>query len=396
MKRSRWVLIVAGLAVAGAGVAAPQPASAQISAGVVVDRDGLRHLHLAIGHYWGVPMETVYRYHPSWILPEELPVVYMLAHHGRVSPEVILALRHQGWSWLDITYHLRLDPAIFVAHLGPPYGVAHGYWRKPSRSQLRRLSDRHIIDYVNVYFWAGYTRRPVREIIVIRERVPSWTHYVRVEAPRVQVRNPGRAVAPPVQAQPRPAQPRAVTSAPAAAPAPSRNAAPAPQAGRSPAVNAPGARAPAPSAAPGRATQAAPPSANRAPAPTANRAPAPAANRAPTPAPSANRAPAPAANRAPAPSANRAPAPTANRAPAPAANRAPAPTANRAPAPAANRAPAPTANRAPAPAANRAPAPTANRNSPPAASRPPASGGGGNPPARSQGQNNGRGNGGGR
>jgi hypothetical protein len=340
MIRSTWVLLAAVLV----GIAtAPAPASAQFQAGVVIDRDGIRHFHLAIGHYYGYPVQTVTRWHPSWLHPDELPVVYLLAHQARVSPDVVIALRQQGWSWLDITYHLRVDPAIYVTYLpayGPPYGVAHGYWRKPPRSHLRRLSDRQIIDYVNVVFWANLHHRPVTEVIVIRERAPSWTHFARVEAPRIRYQEPARAAPPPVQSAPRPAQPRPAAQAPAA--------------------QAPAARtvAPAPAAAVGRGAPAAAPQAGaRTPAPAATRAPttsAPAANRAPTtPPPAANRAPPPAANRAPTP------APTANRAPAPAANRAPTPT----------------------PAASRAPAPAANRTPPPAAARPPAA------------ANNGRGNG---
>jgi hypothetical protein len=360
-----------GLMVAGSAVMVLPPAQveAQVSAGVVLDRDGLRHFHMAIGHVYGVPVQSVTRWHPSWIQADELPVVYLLAREARVSPELIIALREQGWSWMDITYHLRVDPMIYVAHLpgswGPP-GHAFGYWRKPSRHDLRRLNDRRIIDYVNVYFWAHAHRRPVTEIIVIRERVPTWTHYVRAEAPRVRFQEPARAQ--PVYTQPapatRPAQPRPTTQAPAAAPprsaAPTAGRAPAPAAGR------------APAAAPGPAT-------NRAPAPAANRTPTPAANRTPTP--GANRAPTPATHRTPSPAANRAPPPAASRAPAPAANRAPAPAANRAPAPAANRAPAPAASRAPAPAAGRAPTPAAAR---PAAQR----GGGSAPPPRPAGRGN--------
>jgi hypothetical protein len=355
--------LVAGFVVAIGVLGAVPPATvqAQVSAGVVLDRDGLRHFHLAIGHVYGVPVQTVSRWHPSWIHADELPVIYLLAREARVSPDVIIALREQGWSWLDITYHLRVDPAIYVAHLpayGPPYGVAHGYWRKPHRRDLRRLSDRRIIDYVNVYFWSHAHHRPVTEIIVIRERVPSWTHYVRVEAPRVRFQEPARAqpvYTQPATPAPRPAQPRPTTQAPVSA----ANRAPAPAASRAPAPAA--SRAPSPAA-------------SRAPAPAASRAPAPAANRAPAPA--ASRAPAPAASRAPAPAASRAPAPAASRAPAPAASRAPAPAANRAPAPAAGRAPAPAANRAPAPAASRAPAPAAAGRGNGAAPPPPRRGGG--------------------
>jgi hypothetical protein len=354
MKRSVWVMLAAGF-LAGAAFA-PAPAAAQVQAGIVLDRDGLRHFHLAIGHYYGYPVQTVDRWHTPWIHADELPVVYLLAREARVSPEVIIALREQGWSWIDITYHLRVDPAIYVGHLGPPYGVAHGYWKKPHRNQYRRLSDRQIIDYVNVGFWAGYQRRPVREIIIIRERIPSWSHYARVEAPRVRVQQGYQAAPPPVQSQPRPAQPR-----------------PAQVTGGRGAVSPPSSvdvRGRAPAAAPSRgsAPAASRPPATRAPSAAGARSAPPAASRGS--APSASRGAPPAASRGSAPAASR---PPATRAPSPAASRGAPPAASRGSAPAASR---PPAARTPPPAASRNSGPAASRSGPPAsAGRPPASGG---------------------
>jgi len=153
------------------------PVQAQVHAGVVFDRDGLRHFHLAIGHVYGVPVAAVARFAPAYVHPDELPVVYFLAREARVSPETVIALRSRGWSWVDVTIHLGLSPAIFVAHLprqGPPFGLAHGYWRKRGASQLRYLSDREIVDFMNVQFWGTYYRQPVTQVIVVRERYPDW------------------------------------------------------------------------------------------------------------------------------------------------------------------------------------------------------------------------------
>jgi hypothetical protein len=403
MRRLMMGLFLAGGVAGGLLLLAhPTPASAQVSAGVVLDRDGLRHFHLALGNVYGVPVQTVTRYHPSWIEHDELPVVYLVAREARVSPDVVLALRHAGWSWIEITDHLRVDPYVFVAHLpryGPPYGVAHGYWRKPSRSQLRRLSDRRVIEYVNVHFWSVAYHRPVTEIIVVRERYPSWTHFVRVEAPRVRFQEPPQTrtvwwnESP--QASPRPAQPRAAPQA-----APARGNAPAASRGQAPARAQ---TAPAPArgntggaATGGTARGAAPPAAGNGRAPAATPAPNTARGGAATPAPAqarsapttvpsngrtttgappaANRNQPPAASRAPAAPTTRSQPPAAARTQPPAARAPAGPASARGNAPAPARGSAPAAARGNAPAPARAPAPSAPaRSQPPAASRAPAS-----------------------
>jgi len=324
------------------GLLAPS-AQAQVQAGVVIDRDGLRSIHLAVGQVYGVPVTRVAHYAPTWLHPEELPVIYLVAREARVSPEIVIALREQGWSWVDITYHLGISPGIFVAHLptriGPPYGHAHGYWRKRGRSHYRYLTDRHVVDYVNVYLWAQYHRRPVTEVIIVRERYGDWMRFAR--SPSWRAAPPPRATA--VQgipsdrgrtAEPRQAVPRA------GAPAPSR-AAPAPDRARP----APSRAAPAPSRAAPAPSRAAPAPSRAAPAPSR---PAPAPSRA---APEPSRA-APAPSRAtPAPS-RATPAPS-RAAPAP-SRAAPAPS-RAAPAPS-RAAPAPS-RAAPAPS-RAAPAPS--------------------------------------
>jgi hypothetical protein len=128
-----------------------------------------------VSEYYGTPVGRM----PAWIDPDELPLVYLLAREAGVSPQIVIALREQGWSWVDITYELGVDPYMYVERL--PYST--GYWRRYSSWEIRYLTDRHIIDYVNLIFWADYHRRPVTQVIVIRQRVPSWRHYVRYYTP---------------------------------------------------------------------------------------------------------------------------------------------------------------------------------------------------------------------
>jgi hypothetical protein len=174
----KWIWIAAGLVLVL--TSRPVGAEAQLSAGVVLDRDGLRGLHVAIGQVYRAPVREVQRWGPARIHPDELPVVYFLAREARVSPEAVIALRDRGWSWMDVSRHLGLSPQVFVRHLprqGPPYGRAHGYWARENRD-LYRLSDRQIVDYVNLAFWADYHRQPVARVIQVREDRGAWERMV--------------------------------------------------------------------------------------------------------------------------------------------------------------------------------------------------------------------------
>lgn len=188
-----------------------KPLDAQWNGGIVFDRDGLRSFHLAIGTHYGVPVSSVARFSPSWLHPDELPVLYLVAQEARVSPAVVLSLRDLGWSWIEIVRELRVSPAIFVAGLprSGPISDRNGYWRPRNSRELWLMTDWEIIDFVNLGFWVRAHRRPVEHVVVIRQSVPSWVHYVYVPAPRtviVQqqivytqvVQAPPRVVVPPV------------------------------------------------------------------------------------------------------------------------------------------------------------------------------------------------------
>lgn len=175
------------------------------------------YFHTAVNDYYDVPVGAGPP--PSYLYPDELPVVYLLAREARVSPEVVMALREQGWTWLEITHHLGVDPYLYVARLPR----RSDYWGWNYGRNYHYLTDRLIIDYVNLVFWADYYRRPVTHVIVLRQRVPHWYYFVRYYAPPrvVYVRNPVRwASVPPRRgdsgrSQPvRRAEPRHATTGP--------------------------------------------------------------------------------------------------------------------------------------------------------------------------------------
>jgi hypothetical protein len=173
-----------GLAVAFSATAS----AAQVDDELWWEDDGESYFHTAVNDYYDVPVNSPPP--PSYLRSDELPVVYLLAREARVSPEVVMALREMGWSWMDITYHLGVDPYVYVSRLPR----RSGYWGWYGGRDYRYLTDRHIIDYVNLVFWADYYRRPVTQVIIIRETVPSWFYYARYYAPPrvVYVRNPVR------------------------------------------------------------------------------------------------------------------------------------------------------------------------------------------------------------
>jgi hypothetical protein len=153
-------------------------AEAQVRTTVVLDRDGLRYFHLAVGDYYGHPYGTVARIHSRYLHPDEVPVVFFIAREARVSPDRVVALRARGWSWWDVSMHLGVRREAFAGLLprrvGPPYGVAHGYWARRDVRRIRHLSDWEIVDWVNLHFFTGYYGVAPERVIYLRDVGYTW------------------------------------------------------------------------------------------------------------------------------------------------------------------------------------------------------------------------------
>ncbi len=153
------------------GVAAAQ--SRDVDFGISVSDGRLRGFYLAVGEHYGVPapqvVEVRERHRCS---DEELPVVYFLAARAHVAPSAIIDLRVRNMSWLDIAFHYHLSPEIFyvpvtVERIGPPYGHAYGYYKKHNWNKVS-LSDREVVDLVNLRFMSEHYRMAPEQVMAMR------------------------------------------------------------------------------------------------------------------------------------------------------------------------------------------------------------------------------------
>lgn len=143
-------------------------ALAQVQAGATFSGDGLRSFYFAIGNYYNVPQTEVTLVRERQLPPDEIPVVCYLAKRARVQPVVVVDLRQRGLSWVDIAARYRLEPDIYFFRGGPPYGKAHGYWKKhPPR-------DVEIIESVNVHFLSDYHHVSPDVIVTEKSRQGSY------------------------------------------------------------------------------------------------------------------------------------------------------------------------------------------------------------------------------
>ncbi len=158
------------------------PAMAQtrnVDLGISVSDGRLQSFYLAIGDYYGVqPRQVVDIRQRYRCADDELPVVFFLATRARVESAAIISLRLKKMSWLNIAFYFRLTPDIFFVPLaperiGPPYGNAYGYYRKygPAGDWKKFvLTDREVVDLVNLRFMSEHHRMTPEAVIAMRGR----------------------------------------------------------------------------------------------------------------------------------------------------------------------------------------------------------------------------------
>ncbi len=105
--------------------------------------------------------------------PDEVPVVFYVARTARIAPALVVDLRRGGMSWADIAFRFQLTPDIYYFPGGPPYGKAHGYWKK------HRPRDIEVVDAVNIHFLSEYNRVSPDAIRAGRSRGPSYAVVAR-------------------------------------------------------------------------------------------------------------------------------------------------------------------------------------------------------------------------
>jgi hypothetical protein len=172
----RLILLLIGLLFSLS--ATPAPAS-DVDLGVSVSDGRLRSFYLAVGDYYQVPPRQVVEVRERYrFSDEELPVVYFLAARAHVEPAVIISLRVRKMSWFDIALQYQLAPEIFsipltAERIGPPYGKAYGYYRKPGPAgdwRNVRLTDAEVVDLVNLRFLSEHYHMTPEKVMEMRNR----------------------------------------------------------------------------------------------------------------------------------------------------------------------------------------------------------------------------------
>ena len=143
------------------GCAVPQLATAGVELGISIS-DGQNSFYLSISERYQVPQERVVLVKKQTIPDEELPVLFFIANRASVDSDLLLKLRLGGMSWLEIGRKYNVGPADYYVDLagnpGPPYGKAHGHFKKKNRKQWHTisLSDTEIINFVNLKFMSEH------------------------------------------------------------------------------------------------------------------------------------------------------------------------------------------------------------------------------------------------
>lgn len=150
-------------------------AQAQVDIGVSIGSEGLRSFYMAIGDYYRVPHRDVIVIRDRHIPDAEIPVVLFLSRHAKVDPSVIVRMRLDGRSWIDITLHFGLSPEIYYVQVrevkGPPYGKAYGHYKHKHKKDWKhiRLDDDDVVNMVNLRFISEHHHYSPDEVVRMRE-----------------------------------------------------------------------------------------------------------------------------------------------------------------------------------------------------------------------------------
>jgi hypothetical protein len=185
-------------------------AQAQVRIGVSGGNNGISNFYLSIGSYFKVPQAQVTVIKQRRIADEQIPVVLFIAQRGHVTPEVVMELRGEGFSWMEVALRCGVGPENFYVEtsnsIGPyarPYGDYHKYNKKQWRKI--RLNDNDIVNFVNLRFISENHRCKPDEVMAMRSKGQNFVNinenWMARTAPAVKARqgnknrmdkNPGR------------------------------------------------------------------------------------------------------------------------------------------------------------------------------------------------------------
>jgi hypothetical protein len=151
--RALFILLSPWLVAATAALCRPTGASAQGG----LDQSSVDAYFRTVGAHFQVPLQEVAILGDWELEPEEVAVVLFVARHVAVSPDVVVALRSGGMSWMSValrfglaagSFHLPLPQAASLGGLTRAY---EGFRARPPREWGNlRLEDSDLVALVNL------------------------------------------------------------------------------------------------------------------------------------------------------------------------------------------------------------------------------------------------------
>jgi hypothetical protein len=169
--RIATVPLLAALGLIAVLLGAPAAAGFDVSFGAGVRLDDDTELYLAINsRYFDRDTHEVRMVAERYRNPDDLAVALFLCHRSGRSADQVYRLRREGLSWWEISVRLGVPAEVWYVEApraaGPPYGKAHGYWKKHERHHRQaRLTDADLRNLVAVRMIHEYYDVPVEVAI---------------------------------------------------------------------------------------------------------------------------------------------------------------------------------------------------------------------------------------
>jgi len=154
-------------------------ASAQAGYTIHIGKNGLVVLPDELVNYYQAPPDRVGWLNGAKIPEDQWPLLFELAHAGKVTPDRVWEIRRQQSGWADVLEELGVSPSYFyyempnTQRLSPPYGKAYGYYRNHP-SETVRWSDEDLVKLASVRFITESTRKPAHEALAIYQSRPRF------------------------------------------------------------------------------------------------------------------------------------------------------------------------------------------------------------------------------
>lgn len=118
----------------------------------------LRNFYQSVAEYYLAPQKEIQLFRNANLKDEEIPVVYYFARTAKVNPEEVVNLRLCGMRWMDVANYYDLNLKLITDCLNnidecQKHGAKFSkVYKTANKKNLRKLSDKQIIDLINVKF----------------------------------------------------------------------------------------------------------------------------------------------------------------------------------------------------------------------------------------------------